>query len=276
MFDTKVALVTGGSSGIGLAAAKALLREGAAVMVADIRLDRSAVIEELGERAAFVRCDVTIESDVADAVAETEARFGGLDILINNAGSGGASATLQDITVEEWNATFALLLLGPMLGCKHAAPAMLRRGGGAIINTASVAGVSAGWGPLAYSVAKAGVLQLTRVCAAALGRDRIRVNAVLPGLIATGIFAQTEDDQTAAALAERVAKAAGDLQPIPGGGLAEDVAAAMVYLASDAARFVTGAELIIDGGMTTGPRHAWDPATPSPVGQILVQSRQII
>lgn len=270
MLTDKVAVVTGGCSGIGLATVEAMIAAGARVVIADIQRDSGAALEASFEgRAAFALCDVTRESDIERAIALAVSRFGGLDILFNNAGAACTRATLEDMQAAEWDAAFAMLLRGPMLGSKHAVPAMRKRGCGVIINTASVAALEAGFGPLAYSVAKAGLLHLTKLNAATLGRDNIRVNVLLPGMIATGIVGVGQPAAVAAELTRRVATRAHDIQPIPRAGLPEDIASAVIYLASDAGRFVSGAQFTIDGGLTTGHRHAWDPATASPFVEML-------
>jgi NAD(P)-dependent dehydrogenase (short-subunit alcohol dehydrogenase family) len=148
---------------------------------------------------------------------------------------------------------------------------MKARGGGAIVNTASIAGVEAGWGPVAYSTAKGAVIHLTRVAAAQLAADKIRVNAICPGLIATSIFGASIGLPRAAAdqMAARVAENAWKFQPVAKAGLPEDIARACLYLASDASAFVTGTHLIVDGGITVGDRHSWDAATVSPLLEMM-------
>ena len=159
---------------------------------------------------------------------------------------------------------------------KHALPLMRARGGGSIINTASIAGLQAGWGPLAYSTAKAAVIHMSRCAAAELSRDNIRVNAICPGLIATSIFGtaigmnREAADQMAAMVAENAAIA----QPIKKAGVPDDIAAAALYLASDEFRFVTGTHIVVDGGITIGSRHAWDPTAASPFAAIFGTSAE--
>jgi NAD(P)-dependent dehydrogenase (short-subunit alcohol dehydrogenase family) len=197
-------------------------------------------------------------------MAMADSAFGGLDILFNNAGHGGTPATVPELTVEGWDKTFALLVRGPAVGMKHALPLMLRRGGGSIINTASIAGLQAGFGPLAYSAAKAAVIHMSRCAAAELSPLKIRVNA---GLIATSIFGASMGlpREVADQMAAQIASIGAKIQPIPKSGLPEDIAAAALYLASDDSAFVTGTHIVVDGGITVGPRSAWDRNTPSPI-----------
>ena len=268
----KVALITGGCSGIGLGAVELFVAEGSCVVVADLQDDKGAVLEQrFPDRVRYVHCDVTQEADIAKATAAAKEAFGGLDILFNNAGSGGAGAGIPEMTVEAWDGTMNLLLRSVMLGMKHAIPLMRARGGGSIVNTASIAGLEAGWGPVAYSTAKGAVIHLTRVAAAQLARDKIRVNAICPGLIATSIFGASIGlpRQVADQMAARVAETASKFQPIAKAGLPEDIARACLYLASEASAFVTGTHLVVDGGITTGDRHAWDPETVSPLLQLM-------
>jgi NAD(P)-dependent dehydrogenase (short-subunit alcohol dehydrogenase family) len=270
----KTALITGAASGIGRATLELFVAQGCRVIAADIQDAKGQALEDRHPEAVrHVRCDVTDEAQIAAAVAAAVAAFGGLDILINNAG---VSDMTQDITRAEaavWDRTFALLLRAPMLGIKHAAPHMAARGGGAVINIASVAGLQAGFGPLAYSSAKAGLLQLTRSAAAELGGRGIRVNAILPGLIATSIFGASAglSPEVAEKMAAKVEALGPQAQPIAKPGLPEDVARAALYLAGEEAAFVTGAQLVVDGGLSVGPRHAWDPETPSPLATIFAR-----
>jgi len=263
----KVALITGGCSGIGLGAVELFAGEGACVVVADVQDEKGAILgQRFDGRARYIHCDVTHEADIAAACAMAKDQFGGLDILFNNAGHAGMAGGVDAITADGWDAVFALLVRGPALGMKHAAPLMRERGGGSIINTASIAGLQAGWGPLAYSTAKAAVIHMTRCAAAELSPQKIRVNAICPGLIATSIFgaALGMTREAADQMAAHVAQNAAVAQPIPKAGLPADIAGAALYLASDDSVFVTGTHLVVDGGITIGGRHAWDTAAPSP------------
>ncbi len=268
----KIALVTGGCSGIGLGTVELFLAEGASVVVADVQDEKGAVLEKrFPGRVRYSHCDVTVEDDIAKAVAAATDAFGGLDVLFNNAGSGGTGAGLAEMTVEAWDGTMNLLLRGVMLGMKHAIPLMRARGGGSIVNTASIAGIEAGWGPVAYSTAKGAVIHLSRVAAAQLAADKIRVNAICPGLIATSIFGASIGLPRAVAdqMAARVAETAAKFQPVAKAGLPDDIAKACLYLASDASAFVTGTHLVVDGGITVGDRHSWDVSTVSPLLELM-------
>jgi NAD(P)-dependent dehydrogenase (short-subunit alcohol dehydrogenase family) len=270
--DGKVAVVTGGCSGIGLGTVELFLAEGAKVVVGDLRDAKGKALEaSYAGRLAYVHCDVTSEADIAKTVNTAAQAFGGLDILFNNAGAPGTLASLETIAIDDWDFVMNLLVRSVMLGMKHAIPLMKARGGGAIVNTASIAGMQAGWGPVAYSTAKSAVIQLTRVAAAELSPQKIRVNCICPGVIATSIFgaAVGASHEVADQMAARVADVAHKTQPTPKPGLPDDIAKACLYLASDASSFVTGTQLVVDGGITIGPRHSWDVNTPSPVAELL-------
>lgn len=269
--EGKVALITGGCSGIGLGTVELFLAEGAKVVAADLQDEKGKVLEQrFPGRLAYARCDVTRESDIAAACARAKSEFGGLDVLFNNAGVAGMPGGVAEIDAEGWDAIFALLVRGPALGMRHALPLMRERGKGSIVNTASIAGLQAGWGPIAYSTAKAAVVHMTRCAAAELSPQGIRVNAICPGLIATSIFGTAIGLPRAAAdqMAARVAENAAIAQPIKKPGLPEDIARAALYLASNESEFVTGIHLIVDGGITVGSRHSWDPTAASPFAQI--------
>ncbi|MFI4936647.1 MAG: SDR family NAD(P)-dependent oxidoreductase [Caulobacterales bacterium] len=270
--EGKVALITGGCSGIGLGTVELFLAEGAKVIAADLQDEKGAILEKrFPDRLAYAHCDVTVEADIAGACALAKSSFGGLDVLFNNAGAAGTAGGVETFTTEGWDAVFALLVRGPALGMHYALPLMRERGGGSIINTASIAGLQAGWGPLAYSTAKGAVVHMTRCAAAELSPQKIRVNAICPGLIATSIFGNALGLTRAAAdqMAARVAENAASAQPIHKPGLPEDIAKAALYLASDDSAFVTGTHLVVDGGITVGGRHAWDPAAGSPFAEIM-------
>jgi NAD(P)-dependent dehydrogenase (short-subunit alcohol dehydrogenase family) len=267
----KVALITGGCSGIGLGAVELFAGEGTCVVAADVQDEKGAALaQRFDGRIRYIHCDVTHEADISAACALAKDHFGGLDILFNNAGHAGTASGLDGMTADGWDAVFALLVRGPMLGMKHAAPLMRQRSGGSIINTASIAGLQAGWGPLAYSTAKGAVIHMTRCAAAELSPQKIRVNAICPGLIATSIFgtALGMTREAADQMAEMVAQKASVAQPFPKAGLPADIAGAALYLASDDSVFVTGTHLVVDGGITIGGRHAWDTTAPSPWASI--------
>lgn len=262
-FDGKVALITGGASGIGRATALALAAEGGLVLIGDRDLRRAEeVARETQGAIEALALDVTDDDQFAAAIDAAVTRHGRLDILFNNAGAGSTPLGIAEMEMAQWDAAMALLLRSVALGIKLATPVMIRSGGGAIVNTASVAALSAGRGPIAYSVAKAGVVHLTKVAAAELARHNIRVNAVCPGLILTDIFTAAYAE-TAPALAAGVkdymARTAPFAQPLKRPGLPSTIADAVMFLASDAASLITGTHLVADGGMTVGPWHSWDP-----------------
>ena len=263
----KIALVTGGCSGIGLATVELFIAEGASVVIADVQDEKGAALEtRFSGRAIYRHCDVTSEADIAAAARAAKIVFGGLDILFNNAGAGGVRAGVIDMPAEGWDETQSLLLRAPMLGMKHAVPLMIERGGGSIVNTASIAGLEAGWG-LAYGVAKAGVIHLSRLAAAELAIHKIRVNAICPGVIVTPIFGvsvgleRLAADQMAAGLVE----AASHMQPLRRAGAPEEIARTALYFASEDSSFVTGTHQVVDGGITVGQRVSWDAEASSPL-----------
>ncbi len=260
--QNKIAVITGGCSGIGLATAERFVAEGAQVVIGDIDdAAGAALAARYDGNLAYQSCDVTDERQIEALMAFAVSRFGGLDILFNNAGAGGSPNRLEDMTGEAWDRSQDLLLRSVALGMRYALPHMKAHGGGAIVNTASIAGMQAGAGPIAYSVAKAGVIHLTRVAAAELARDGVRVNAICPGLILTNIF--TPAESVPAGLADiikaNMAQTASEAQPIAKPGLPADIANAALFFASDESAFVTGVHMLVDGGMFTGPRNAWDP-----------------
>ncbi|HYZ48852.1 MAG TPA: SDR family NAD(P)-dependent oxidoreductase [Sphingomonas sp.] len=263
-FSGKVAVVTGAASGIGRATALRFAEEGATVVIGDIDATAGQELADTSNgRVRFHRTDVTQEADIV-ALLDAAAKLGGPDILFNNAGAGGARAKIDEIDAEGWDRTMDLLLRSVALGIRHAAPLMAAKGGGAIVNTASVAALAAGAAPTAYSVAKAGVLHLTKLAAADLAKSKIRVNAVLPGFIMTNIFTSAIGlEGEAKAQANAMLSGMGSqTQPIQRPGRPEDIAAAVAFLASDDASFITGTHILVDGGLSVGPRHSWDPDTP--------------
>jgi NAD(P)-dependent dehydrogenase (short-subunit alcohol dehydrogenase family) len=261
----KIAVITGACSGIGLGTVELFVAEGARVIAADIQDDKGRELERrFNGQVKFHHCDVTNEDDIKSTMQAAKDQFGGLDILFNNAGAGGSPNTIEDMTGEAWDRSMNLLLRSVALGIRYAVPFMKERGSGSIINTASVAALQAGMGPIAYSVAKAGVVHLTTVSAAQLGRSRIRVNAICPGLVLTNIFAagarsMGATDEMLNMINSSMREMAPNQQPIPKAGEPSDIARACLYFASDDSVYVTGTHIVVDGGLTTGPRHAWDP-----------------
>lgn len=253
--EGKTAVITGGASGIGAASVRLFVEEGARVLVADI-LDEEgrALVASLGDSADYLHTDVTQEADVERAISHAVQRFGRLDCVFNNAGSGGVFGPIADTPVDGFDRTIAVLLRSVFLGMKHGGRVLGAQKSGSIISTASVAGLEVGYAPHAYSAAKAAVIHLTRSVANELGEKGVRVNCVCPGAIATPIFgrglgmSQTEAQRTVQFMSTLFAQA----QPLPIPGEPLDIARAALWLASDDSRFVTGHALVVDGGITTG------------------------
>jgi NAD(P)-dependent dehydrogenase (short-subunit alcohol dehydrogenase family) len=248
----RVAVITGGASGIGRATVLRFLAEGASVVVGDLNADVGKdLLDEAGEpdRLTFIRTDVAEEHDVAALIGAATERYGRLDVVFNNAGSAGAFGPITEIAVEHWDRTFAILTRGVFLGVKHGAKAMIAQGiGGSIINTASIAGLTGGSGPQAYSAAKAAVINLTLNAAVELAPHRIRVNAICPGVIFTPLAVGNREEQ----MAEMVQA----LQPWPDHGAGADIAGCALWLAGDDSRFVTGDAIRVDGGIVAAGTRA--------------------
>ncbi len=250
--DGKVAVVTGGASGIGAGTVRRFVAEGAQVLIADLdEAGGTAMADELGDGVAYLATDVSREDQVAAMIAEATDLFGRLDCLFNNAGFGGALGPIATTTVADYDLTMDVLLKSVFLGMKHAAPVMVEQGSGSIISTASVAGIRAGYAPHLYSVAKCGVIHLTKTVALELGEDNVRVNAICPGFIATPLAAghPDADQERIQKMRDRTARA----QVLGRVGEASDIAAMALFLASDESQWITGQEFVVDGGFAAGP-----------------------
>ncbi len=247
----QVAIVTGGGGGIGLAIATKIVAAGGSVVIGDLNDERGrAALESIGvpDRARFVQADVSHEPDVEALVDVAVDAFGRLDAMFNNAGIGGAFGPITEQTVDAWDVTFAVNVRSVFLGIKHAARAMIEQGsGGAIVNTASVAGLSGGGGPQAYSATKAAVISLTQSTSVELAQHHIRVNAVCPGAVYTDLLHRGRPDVTDEWRRE--------IQPWPERGEPEMIADVAIWLAGEHSRFVTGEAVRADGGlMAATPR----------------------
>jgi NAD(P)-dependent dehydrogenase (short-subunit alcohol dehydrogenase family) len=249
--DGKVAIVTGGGGGIGGATARALAREGALVAVIDIDGDRAGTVVEAiegsGGTALAVQADLSEEPGVVAAIGATVARYGRIDVLHNNAALTDSDFLSRDtkvteLTVEVWERTMAVNLRSQMLNCKHAIPEMVRTGGGSIINMSSGASLKGDRTRTAYGVSKAGVNTLTMYVATGHGKQGVRANTIVPGLIIT--------DAVRAHLTEKMLAGLGRATLTPFVGEPEDVANLVVFLASDESRYITGQMIAIDGGMS--------------------------
>jgi NAD(P)-dependent dehydrogenase (short-subunit alcohol dehydrogenase family) len=251
----KVAVITGAASGIGRATAIKFAGEGAAVVIADLNVEggEAAVrdCKENGGRAVFQKTDVSAEAEVKALIARAIKEFGRLDIIYNNAGIVGATGSIEQTSVEDWDKSQAILLRGVFLGMKHATPELRKAGGGSIISTASVAGIRGLLGVHAYCAAKAGVVNLTRSVALELAKDKIRVNCICPGGINTPILHRNQPGAK-----DAMEQWMATVQPIQRAGHPEDIAGMALYLASDDSEFVTGQAMVVDGGMTIGANFA--------------------
>ncbi|MFM5917300.1 MAG: SDR family NAD(P)-dependent oxidoreductase [Novosphingobium sp.] len=275
-FSGKCAVITGAGSGIGRAATLLFAREGATVYAADIDLDRAKAVAAEGANIVPVACDVCDVAQIKALMDQAGKEQGGIDYLFNNAGAGGDRAPIDEIEPEGWDRTFDLLMRSVAMGIRYASPYMKGRKGAAVVNTSSVAAVGPGYSPTAYAVAKAGVLHLTKCAATDLARYGIRVNAVQPGFINTNIFTTSLEvpDEMVDQAKAFIKQMSSNAQPVARSGMPDDIANAVAFLCSEAASFMTGASLIVDGGITVGPRHSWDPEAPGMFDALLAMEEQ--
>lgn len=241
MFKEKVAVITGGASGIGLATAKKLLNEGANVVLVDWNEDVSRIAENLNERALGIRCDVSSDTDVKKCVEDIIKKYGHINYLVANAGIGGGPNKAHEVSIDEWNKVIGVNQTGIFLMNKYVIKNMLENGGGAIVNTSSMYGLVGTTMSFAYSASKGAINQMTRSLALTYARDNIRVNAIAPGYVDTPILAEVPKDMKDA-MANQL--------PIGRLGKDTEIANLICYLLSDEASFITGAIVPIDGGFT--------------------------
>ncbi len=260
----KIAIVTGATSGIGERIAEVFVEEGAHVVAAGRREKEGEALEErCGAPLSFVRTDVTDEESVKALVDETVARHGRIDCLVNNAGAGASMMSIKDVRSEDFDSTFDPNVRGVMFTMKHTAGIMIAQRSGAMITIASAAGLRGGLAGHIYAASKAAVIQLTRSVASEISRYNVRVNSISPGGIVTGIFGKTygaADPSTADQVTGVVADLFSTLQDIPRAGQPQDIAQAAVFLASDSASWITGQDLVVDGGFVPFGKLGWSEA----------------
>ena len=257
--DGKVAVITGGASGIGRASVQLFIEEGAHVVFGDIQDDKGKTFaEELGPNASYFHTNVRKESEIKAIIDFAVEKFGHLDIMFNNAGFGGVGGLIEETLTDAFDVTMEVLFRSVVLGMKHAAPVMKKQGSGVIISTASVAGLRTGFGTHIYSALKAAIIHLTRTVAMELGEDGIRVNCICPGSIPTAIFGRGFGlpQDAAERLAELLKIPFANSQPIKRTGLPDDIAKAALWLVSDDSSFVNGHALVVDGGLIGGKLYS--------------------
>lgn len=259
VLDGKVAVISGGTSGIGARTAELFVNQGARVVIAGRRRERGEELAaKLGRAASFIRADVLIEQNVAAMIQHAVDRFGRLDCLFNNAADASTGSGIADIDIQRFSAAIAVHVGGALLGMKHVAPIMMRQQSGSIINTASVNGTRAGYSTLTYCTAKAAVIHLTKCVAVELGPYGVRVNSLSPGPVVTGIFGKALGmdpdiaDRDTEAVRSAIGAFAAKVQPLRGIATPDDIAQVVLFLASDASRFITAHDLLVDGGITAG------------------------
>ena len=241
-FEYKVAIITGGASGIGRSTALAFAAQGAKVIIADVQdgTETLELVKKAGGEGIFVRCDVSQENDVKELVEKTIHVYGRLDFGINNAGTEGVQTTVQDLTEKDWDRTIDINLKGIWLCMKYQIPYLLKQGKGAIVNTASIAGVVGFANMAAYVASKHAVVGLTKVAALELAKTGIRVNAICPGVIHTPMVDR--------ALSPELEKVYNAMIPMGRMGKPEEMAETILYLCSDSASYITGQVMVADGG----------------------------
>ena len=251
----KVAIITGGTSGMGESTARRFAAEGATVVLTGRSEEKGGQIaDELGDRGVYLRTDVSVPDEVEHMIKWTADRFGRIDCLFNNAGAGENVDSIEDVTADGIRTEFDLLVTGVLLGMKHVVPIMRNQGAGSIVNNASIAGKGSVYGPLVYSAAKAAVINATQWVAMELAGQGIRVNSISPGAVYTPIFAKVWDPEgkDPKTTEKKVREAFANMVPVGRAGEGEDVASLLVFLASDESAYVTGQDIAVDGGLTTG------------------------
>ena len=264
-FAGKTVVITGAASGIGKGTVLKFASEGATVIAADIdEAGGEALAAQSNGKIIFKRCDVTNVADIKALMDFAAEKTGGIDVVFNNAGAGGAREGIDEIDAEGWDSTMNLLLRSVAMGIRYATPHMIGREGASFVNTASVAALGAGYSPTAYAVAKAGVLHLSKVAATDLAKHNIRSNAICPGFIKTNIFSSSMDvpPERKEQANQIIFEISNHTQPVKRGGNPEDIANMVAFLASSEAGFITGAHFLVDGGITTGQPHSWNPDAP--------------
>lgn len=240
MFKEKVAVITGGASGIGLATTKKLLSEGANVVILDLKMDEE-IINNLGENALYLKCDVSNEENVKNCIEEIIKKFNHIDYLVANAGIGGSASKPHEVSMDEWNKVISVNQTGIFLLNKYVINEMLKSGKGAVVNTSSMYGLVGSTTSFAYSASKGAINQMTRSLALTYARENIRINAIAPGYVDTPILSMVPDN---------IKEAMGNELPIGRLGKDTEIANLICYLLSDDASFITGAIITIDGGFT--------------------------